>query len=69
LLLDDYKTRRAKLYYIREKVWKDARFKTKLTNENKDIDLVKWGKKVVKKNVKKVEKVEKVEKTEEIKSE
>jgi len=30
-LLDEYKVRRAKLYYIREKVWKDARFKSKIT--------------------------------------
>ncbi len=41
LLLDDYKTKRAKLYYIREKVGKDARFKSKITNEGKDVDLTK----------------------------
>ena len=45
LLLDDYKTRRSKLYYIREKVWKWARFKSKMTSENRDIDLMKWWKK------------------------
>lgn len=67
LLLDDYKTRRSKLYYIREKVWKDARFKSKLTNENKDIDLVKWWKKTVKKTTKKVEKKEEI--IEDVKSE
>ena len=59
LLLDDYKTRRSKLYYIREKVWKDARFKSKLTSENKDIDLVKWWK--IEKKAEKVKK-SKVEK-------
>ncbi|MFZ2151097.1 MAG: 50S ribosomal protein L19 [Candidatus Absconditicoccaceae bacterium] len=67
LLLDDYKTRRSKLYYIREKVGKDARFKSKLTNENKDIDLVKGGKKAVKKTTKKVVKKEEI--IEEVKSE
>ena len=66
LLLDDYKTRRSKLYYIREKVWKDARFKSKLTSENKDIDLVKWWK--IEKKAEKV-KVEKVKNIEEVKVE
>ena len=39
-LLDDYKTRRAKLYYIREKVGKDARFKSKITAEKRDSSLI-----------------------------
>jgi large subunit ribosomal protein L19 len=45
LLVDDYKIKRSKLYYIREKVWKDARFKSKIKSENKDMDLVKKAKK------------------------
>lgn len=40
VLLDEYKVRRAKLYYIREKVGKDARFKSKITAENRDINLL-----------------------------
>lgn len=39
-LLDEYKVRRSKLYYIREKVGKDAKFKSKLTPENKDKNLL-----------------------------
>jgi len=39
-LLDDYKTRRSKLYYIREKVGKDARFKSKITAEKRDSSLI-----------------------------
>ncbi len=39
-LLDEYKIRRSKLYYIREKVGKDARFKSKITAERKDKDLL-----------------------------
>jgi large subunit ribosomal protein L19 len=30
ILLDDYKIRRSKLYYIRDKVGKDARFKSEI---------------------------------------
>ena len=40
ILLDDYKVRRAKLYYIRDKVGKDARFKSKITAEKRDINLL-----------------------------
>lgn len=39
-LLDDYKIRRAKLYYIREKVGKDARFKSKITADKRDSSLI-----------------------------
>jgi len=39
-LLDDYKIRRSKLYYIREKVGKDARFKSKITAEKRDSSLI-----------------------------
>jgi large subunit ribosomal protein L19 len=39
-LLDEYKIRRAKLYYIREKVGKDARFKSKITAEKRDSSLI-----------------------------
>ncbi len=41
MLLDQYKIRRAKLYYIREKVGKDARMKSELTQADKWIDLLK----------------------------
>ena len=40
LLTDQYKIRRAKLYYIREKVGKDARMKSLLTNADKWVDLL-----------------------------
>jgi len=40
LVLDEYKIRRAKLYYIREKVWKDAKMKSLLTNAEKGVDLL-----------------------------
>ena len=40
LLLDEYKIRRAKLYYIRDKVGKDARFKSKITAEKRDTNLI-----------------------------
>jgi large subunit ribosomal protein L19 len=35
LLLDDYKIRRSKLYYIRDKIGKDARFKSIIENAKK----------------------------------
>ena len=40
ILLDDYKIRRSKLYYIREKIWKDARFKSIIESEKRWIDLL-----------------------------
>lgn len=40
-ILDEYKIRRAKLYYIRDKVGKDARFKSKITAERRDTSLIK----------------------------
>ena len=40
ILLDEFKTRRSKLYYIREKVGKDAKFKSKLSSKEKDKVLV-----------------------------
>jgi len=40
ILLDEYKVRRSKLYYIRDKVGKDARFKSKITADKRDIDLL-----------------------------
>lgn len=39
-LLDDYKIRRSKLYYIRDKVGKDARFKSKITADKRDSSLI-----------------------------
>lgn len=39
-LLDEYKTKRSKLYYIREKVGKDAKFKSKITTARKDMNLL-----------------------------
>lgn len=41
ILLDEYETRRAKLYYIRDKVGKWARFKSKITSEKRDSSLLK----------------------------
>jgi len=40
ILLDEYKVRKSKLYYIRDKVGKDARFKSKITADKRDIDLL-----------------------------
>jgi len=41
LLLDEYKVRRSKLYYIREKVWKDARMKSKISADRRNTNIVK----------------------------
>lgn len=41
LLLDEYKVRKSKLYYMRDKVWKDARLKSIISAENRDSDLLK----------------------------
>lgn len=40
ILLDEYKVRRAKLYYIRDKVGKDARFKSQITADRRDSNLL-----------------------------
>lgn len=40
ILLDEYKIRRAKLYYIRDKVGKDARMVSILSKSEKNIDLL-----------------------------
>jgi large subunit ribosomal protein L19 len=40
LLMDDYKIRRSKLYYIRTKVGKDARFKSVIENAKRGTDLL-----------------------------
>lgn len=39
IVLDEYKIRRSKLYYIRDKVGKAAKFKSVLSAENKDKNL------------------------------
>ena len=39
-LLDVYKVARAKLYYIREKIGKDAKMKSLITAERRGIDLL-----------------------------
>ena len=41
LLLDEYKVRKSKLYYMRNKIWKDARLKSIISSENRDTDLLK----------------------------
>lgn len=41
ILLDDYKVRRAKLYYIREKVGKAARMKSKITADKRNSNILK----------------------------
>ncbi len=41
ILMDEYKVRRAKLYYIREKVGKSARMKSKITADKRETDLLK----------------------------
>ena len=44
LLLDEDKVRKSKLYYMRDKVWKDARLKSIISAENRDLDLLKNAK-------------------------
>jgi len=70
LLMDNYKIRRSKLYYIRTKVGKDARFKSVIEHGKKGTDLLDLIKKDAVAEVKEtvVEKVEEV-KTEEVKAE
>ena len=41
ILMDEYKVRRAKLYYIREKVGKSARMKSKITADKRETNLLK----------------------------
>ena len=39
VLVDEYKVRRAKLFYIRNKVWKWAKFKSKILSEKRNSEL------------------------------
>ena len=39
-LLDDYKIRKSKLYYIREKVGKDARMKSKISSDKRNTSIL-----------------------------
>lgn len=41
ILMDEYKVRKSKLYYIREKVGKAARMKSKIAAEKRELDLLK----------------------------
>ncbi|PJA49235.1 MAG: 50S ribosomal protein L19 [candidate division SR1 bacterium CG_4_9_14_3_um_filter_40_9] len=41
ILLDAFKTRKSKLYYLRDKIGKDAKMKSKITSEQRDSDLMK----------------------------
>lgn len=41
LLLDEFKVKKSKLYYIRDKIGKDARLKSKITADRREIDLTK----------------------------
>jgi len=65
-LMDDYKIRRSKLYYIRTKVWKDARFKSVIEHGKKGTDLLDLIKQDLVEETKEavVEKVEEVKKEE-----
>lgn len=40
ILLDNFKTRRSKLYYLRDKVGKGARMKSIISSEERNIDLM-----------------------------
>lgn len=40
ILLDEYKVRKSKLYYMRDKVGKDARMKSLLDKDSKWVDLI-----------------------------
>ena len=39
-LLDEYKIRKAKLYYIREKIGKDARMKSKISSDKRNTSIL-----------------------------
>jgi len=39
-LLDDYKIRKSKLYYIREKIGKDARMKSKISSDKRNTSIL-----------------------------
>lgn len=47
LLMDEYKVRRSKLYYIRDKVGKAARMKSIISSERRGMDLLKKAKEQV----------------------
>ncbi len=61
ILLDEYKVRRSKLYYIREKIWKDAKMKSIIDPSRKWIDLLAEAVNCLENELKKVEKEKKVE--------
>ncbi len=72
LLIDSFRTRRAKLYYIRDKVGKDAKMKSIATAEEKWVDLLALA--IAEANelaapYNKAEEVKTEEKTEEVKAE
>lgn len=72
LLMDDYKIRRSKLYYIRTKVGKDARFKSIIEHGKKWadlLDLIKQDEVEMKGDIKIEEKKEVVETKEDVKVE
>lgn len=48
LLLDSFKIRRAKLYYLRDKVGKDARLKSLITSDERGMDLLVLAKESIK---------------------
>lgn len=50
-LIDEAKLRKAKLYYIREKIWKDAKLKSIIKDNRRGINLVAHSKKFALKNV------------------
>ncbi|MBU0626844.1 50S ribosomal protein L19 [Patescibacteria group bacterium] len=41
ILLDESKTRKSKLYYLRDKVGKKAKLKSSITAERRDMNLIK----------------------------
>lgn len=41
VLLDEFKARKSKLYYMRDKIGKDARLKSKIAADRREIDLTK----------------------------
>ena len=53
LLMDEYKVRRAKLYYIRDKVGKGARMKSLITPERRGLDLIAEAKELAAKEAEK----------------
>ncbi len=69
LLMDEYRTRRAKLYYMRDKVGKGAKMKSIISSDRKELDLLKVSQEEIEKAFVEIQAAEEAIKTEEKKVE